>query len=204
MNYNLTKQDVYVAYRKAQAFAKGRGYRLPKDWDAFYQKMALDKRNALTQVTHWFNTKWKDIDPERYFLCGFELFKNFTYHQFSLRPVIALYIRKDKTIKRQDRINKEQLIYNVKWVKDYMGMLNIPTFFIYCNTRRNNRLLPIQHYLDNELDAFFITWLIKDKIIGNLTDDERSVIPFVMDNYRENVIKLEGIQPFLEKLRSML
>ena len=96
MNDILTRQDVYVAYRKAQANHFSRGYRLPKDWDKHYQKMSTKNKNALTQVTHWFNTKWKEITPEEYFLCGFELLKTFTYHNFAYPPVIRLYIQRDK------------------------------------------------------------------------------------------------------------
>lgn len=203
MNNLISKEDVYVAFRKAQSFAKSRPYRLPKDWSKHYQKMSLDNRNALSQVTHFFNTKWKEIDPEQYFLCGFELLKTFSYHNFTFPQVIKLYIQKDKAIKRQTRMNKGKIVQSVKFVKDYMGMTNMKSFLVYCNTRVNNRLLPVKHYLENYLDIAFLTWLLKDKLI-RLNDDERAMIPYVVDKYRENVLQLESIQDFLNKLRKML
>jgi hypothetical protein len=36
MNDNLSMEDVYIAYRKAQSTAKGRPYRIPKDFNKFY------------------------------------------------------------------------------------------------------------------------------------------------------------------------
>ena len=201
----IDRQDVYVAFRKAQANAKNRGYRLPKDWDAFYKKMSLKNRNALTQITHWFNTRWRGINAEKYFDCGFELYGNsFSYHKFAERPIINLYVQKDKARKRDMRLNKESITESAKWVMNYIKEADIPTFFVYCNSRVANRLLPIEHYLKNKVDGIFLTWLIKDKMVGVLTDDERAMIPYVLENYRENVIKLEQIQDFLRKLREKL
>jgi hypothetical protein len=199
------RQDVYVAFRKAQSLAKNRGYRLPKDWDTFYKKLSLKNRNTLTQITHWFNTKWKDIDPQKYFDCGFELFgKSFSYHKFAERPIINLYIQRDKAVKRDMKMSKKSIALSTKWVLKYMKESDIPTFFVYCNSRIGNRLLPIDHYLKNKIDGIFLTWLIKDKMIGALTDDERATIPYITENYRENVLKLEQIQDFLRKLRAKI
>lgn len=203
MNNQLTKQDVYVAFRKAQATAKGRPYRLPKDWEKHYNRMSLNTRNSLTQLTHWFNTKWMEIDPERYFACGFELIPGFTYRNFNTPTVIRLYIQKDKAIKRQTRINKDKMIQSAKFVKEYMQMTDIKSFLVYCNKRSNGRSLPVGHYLENYLDGFFLTWLIKDRFI-RLTDGEKAIIPYVVDKYRESVLQLEEIQSFLTKLRSKL
>lgn len=181
--------------------SKGSGYRRIKRKGKELPTAALD---SLYTVSNRFNTRWKDINLTTYMNCGFELFGKTFYHGlFIHEDVLKLYIQKDKAIKIQARINKEQMNASAMWVKRYMKDWMIPSLFVYCNSRVGNRLLPVTHYLENRVDAFFLTWLIKDKLVI-LNEDERAVLPYVVEKYRENVLKLEEIQTFLIKLRRLL
>ena len=69
-------RDIYIAFRKAQSLAKNRGYRIPKDWDNhFNNKMKPTDRDNLQKITDYFNTKWQNINPQKYFEAGFDIYK---------------------------------------------------------------------------------------------------------------------------------
>jgi hypothetical protein len=196
----ITPEVVYTYYRKAQSIAKNRPYRLPKNFEKHLnEKMSEDNRGLLLLTTKFFNTKWKDVDPYRFFECGFELFKSFTYNKFKDPRVIKLYIQKDKNIKRKAEFTKETLIESAKFVKQYSYM----PFNIYCMSRENNRLLIINHYLLNKIDHYFLTWLIYDKMVF-LSDDDRAAIPYIEENYRKTIEELENVRPFLSRLKERL
>lgn len=203
MNVNLTIQNVYTAFRKAQSISKGRGYRLPKDWDKHLAKMNPTTRTALDLVNNNFNTRWKEIDPQQYFECGFELLSSFSYHNFMNPKIIKLYIQKDKNIKRRAELNKKTVTESAKWVRRYIREHEIRSFHVYCMTKVHGISLPVKHYMENKIDPFFLMWLIKDRMIW-LSDNEEVMIPYIMENYRKNIIRLEEIQIFLKKLREIL
>ena len=200
----ITLEYIYVQFRKAQAEVNNRGYRIPKDFEKHLAKKMSDKnRNILILVTSWFLTKWQNVDPFRYFQCGFELFKTFTYKNFTDPKVLKLYIQKDKNIKRYNRLSKKNIIQSLKFVKNYMSEHGIPSFNIYCLTTDINRSLPVQHYLKNKIDKFFLVWLVRERML-RLSDDEISVMPYVVENYRDIVDKLDNIKNFLEEVRKKL
>jgi len=203
VNGFLSRRNVYNAFRRAQSTANGRGYRLPQDWDKHLSKMKPKNREMLTLVTNRFNTKWKEITPERYFDCGFELLKTFSYHNFDNPNIIKLYIQKDKNIKRTAELNKKTITKSAKWVKRYIVEHEIRTFHVYCMTKVQGISLPVKHYMENKIDPFFLMWLIKDRMIW-LNDQEEAMIPYIIENYRKNIIRLEDIQIFLKKLREII
>jgi hypothetical protein len=199
-----TPEYIYVCFRKAQAEANNRGYRIPKDFEKHLNERMSDKnKNALILVTSWFLTKWKDIDPYRYFQCGFELFKTFTYVNFTDPRVMKYYIQRDKNIKRYNRLSKKRIIESLKFIKGYMVDKGVPSFGIYCLTYNQNRSLPVKHYLENKIDKFFIVWLMSEKLLKP-TEDEMSVMPYVIEGYRDIVDKLGNIKNFLVEVRKKL
>lgn len=199
-----TPEDIYVCFRKAQAEANNRGYRIPKDFEKHLNERMSDKnKNTLILVTSWFLTKWKEIDPFMYFQCGFELYKTFTYANFTDPKIVMLYIQKDKNIKRYNRLSKKRIINSLKFIKGYIADNGILSFNIYCMTYQSNRSLPVTHYLENKIDKFFMVWMIKEKMVL-LTDDERSIMPYIVESYRQIVDKLDNIKNFLIEVRKKL
>ena len=199
-----TPEYIYVQFRKAQAEANNRGYRIPKDFEKHLNERMSDKnKNALILVTSWFLTKWKELDPFMYFQCGFELFKTFTYTNFTDPKILRLYIQRDKNIKRYNRLSKKRIIQSLKFIKGYMADNGILSFNRYCMTLNQNRSMPVRHYLENKIDKFFMVWLIKEKMVL-LTDDERSIMPYIVESYREIVDKLDNIRNFLIEVRKKL
>lgn len=204
MEKTISPEEVYIAFRKAQSQAKNRPYRLPKDWDTFYKnRMSKSNRENLELITGFFNTKWKNIDPFRYFSCGFELYKSFTYAMFFRSNIINLYMRKDKHLKRDLNNCKKGMISSLKFVKEFMNKKEIPNINRYCGKKVDRLSLPIRHYLKNNIDKFFIVFLIRYGYL-QIDDDERSVIPYVVENYREIITKFEEIPDFILKIKEKM
>jgi len=197
-------EDVYVYYRQAQSNAKGRPYRLPKDFEKhFKEKMSDINKEALEYVTKCFNTKWQNIDPVRYFECGFKLFNNFTYVNFVDPRIIKLYIQRDKLAKRQSELSKQGILKSAQFVKKYMKDHDIQTFHRYCLQIDDNVRLAVKHYISNMIDHYFMTWLVYWKMIS-LNEDERAMMPYILDKYRETIAQLDSIYPFLKELKEKI
>jgi len=198
-------EDVYRCFRKAQSSHFNRGYRMPKDFDKHLMKMSKVNREALRTITGLFKTKWSRIDPIKYFKCGFELFNNFTYVQFLDKRILNLYIQRDKLEKRKSELNKMEMVRSAKFIREYMDSNNIRTFGIYCMMEKNGYNLVLTHYLKNKIDHFLFTWLMKRQLI-RLTEDEKSLIPYIMNGYRDTFVQLEDekYRPFLRQLKGVL
>jgi len=194
---------VYRLFRRSQAVANNRGYRIPKDFEKHLVKMSEPNRAALYKIRDYFRTKWKNIDPTLYFACGFEMMPRFSYNKFFDPRIIRLYINKDKHQKRDVKLTKKNLTISVKFVKKYMRDNKIPSFVVYCSSRTDNQCLPVTHYLSNNIDGYFLTWLLYSRLIW-LSEDEKSILPYIIKQYRENVSKLLNINDFLKKLKEVL
>ena len=194
-------EDIYYAFRKAQAESKNRGWRMPKDFDKHLNnKMSIKNKEVLELVTKWFNTKWRNIDPTRFMECGFELFKTFSYIKFFDERIINLYKQKDKNIKRVNKLSKEKIKNSMLFVKKYIDDNNISSVSRYCMMKKGYINVITEHYLNNYIDKFFMIWLIKMKLL-KLDDDNLSLVPYISDHYREVVVQLDDIGVFLNKLK---
>lgn len=196
-------KDVYLEFRKAQAHFSNRGYRMPKDFeDHFNNKFREQNKKSLIKITGWFLTKWGNIDPYEYFLCGFQLYdKRFSYHKFFKDKIILLYKTKDKNRKREVRITKKALVESASFVKKWM-VNNNTTINDYISNREGNRKLAVKHYLNNKIDAAFFVFLMRKGML--LTDTDRSLIPYIQKNYRKIMFGLEDIKDFITKLEGKL
>ena len=203
-----TVWDIYKIFRKVQAEVNNRGYRLPKDWSYHWNnKFTKTQRENLQNITNYFNTKWQDIDPHRYFEAGFEVLKNFSYHSFFNKKVLEMYKRRDKLDKRKLEINKEKIVNNIKYVlkeienderRDKLGPLRT-----YCRIRDGEMSKPVKDYINNKIDTPFLTWLIYERYLV-LTETEKSLIPLVINNYRDLVAEIRSIENFLNSLKNKL
>ena len=195
-------EHVYIQFRKAQADTNDRGYRIPKDFEKhFNEKMNDISKRALTKITGWFLTKWSNIDPYQYFMCGFYLNKTFSYHMFFKQNIIKMYIEKDKHKKRELEITKQGLIKSAMFVKSWMNE-NGKTFNQYINARDNHLRVAIDHYIRNKIDAAFLVFMMRKGML--LTDDDRSLIPYVHQKYRKIYFGLNDLSDFLKKLEEKL
>ncbi len=194
-------QEVYRAFRKAQSFSLSRGYRMPKDFESHFERMSEVNKKALIKATQWFKTKWSNIDPYEYFLCGFELYKSFSYATFFRENVIKLYIQKDKNEKRKVEITKQGLVKSALFVKSWLTE-NKKTLGEYMRAREGNQKVAIDHYLKNKIDAAFFVFLIRRGMM--LNDDDRSYIPYIQERYRRITFNLNDIEDFLKQLEKKL
>ena len=200
----MKEEQIYYYFRKAQSESKNRGFRMPKDFESHFQNRFTDKnRESLSLVTKFFMTKWGNIDPYRYFQCGFELLKTFSYINFFDPRVIKLYVQKDKNIKRESSNCKKEITQSVVFIRNYMRKNNIIMFDDYITLEKNGRKVIIDHYLNNNVSKFFIVWMMVGGKLS-LSDTDIAFIPYISDQYRDIRVKLEEIGPFLRKVKGRL
>lgn len=202
----ITEFDVYVAFRKAQASAKNRGYKIPKDFKSHLaNKFTKKNREALVQATKYFNTKWQNIDVDRFMECGFELLKSFSYINFHDKRVMNLYIQKDKARKHDNKKIKSKMVESAKFVKKLLNgnKSSIPKLKKYSLMKDGKKSLPVSHYLQGNIDKFFLTWLMMKRCLI-LSDMDRPLIPLIERNYRTYCDKLREIKPFLKRLEEKI
>lgn len=196
--------DVYFCFRKAQAQSKNRGFRMPKDFDKHLKnKMSEKNRKALLETTAFFNTKWKNVNIERYMEYGFELLKSFSYMKFTDKRVMNLYKVKDKNLKRKLKLCKESMRDSLKFVKQYIKDNDITSIGRYCMLKNGHVSLIIEHYLNNYVDKFFVVWLMSKGLL-KLNDDNISLVPYISEQYREILVSFDDIGEYLEKLGRLL
>jgi len=194
--------DIYLSFRKAQAFSKNRPYKIPKNFEEhLVNKMSTVNRDAILKATDYFNTKWTNVNIDDYMQYGFDLWKTFSYTKFFDEKLIKYYIQKDRNKKLQCKNGKEELTKSVKFVKKYMKEKGIPTLKAYCMRKENGCRVFITHYIkENNIDKLFITWLIKERFI-TLSEDESAVLPYITGHYRDLCELLKEINGFLNKLK---
>ena len=196
-------KDIYVAFIKSQADYKNRGFRLPKDFEKhFNERFKEQNKKKLIKITGFFLTKWNNIDPYKYFMCGFELYKKrFSYMKFLDEKILLLYKVRDKNEKRLVTITKKGLVDSAVFVKKWMD-LNHTTLLGYMNEREGNQKKAVDHYLKNKIDASFFVFLLNKGMI--LTGTERSVIPYIQKNFRKIQFGLRDIEDFVKKIERRL
>lgn len=203
-----TSNEIYASFRKAQSKAFNRPYKLPKDFDAFFLKMRKGDKEALVLATKWFNTKWQNINPDRYFQYGFELLKNrFTYKKFFDPRLVKYYIMRDKSSKRDLRLSKVRLrdsaLFVKKWMKLNKEESGVSTLLRYSHSSDDGIPAPVKHYLMGNIDKYFFVWLLYNKYIV-LTDSDKALVPLVVERYRDYVGEVEELRPFMEKIEEKL
>jgi len=197
-------EQVYYQFRKSQADFNNRGFRMPKNFEEhFKKKLSEINQKKLAKITNWYNTKWNNIDPYRYFTCGFELYKKrFSYVKFFEEKILVLYIQRDKNEKRQTRVTKEKLISSAKFIKKYMQDNKIQSLQEYMDTNDGNQKLAVSHYIKNKIDSSFFVFLLKKGM--RLSDTDRSFIPYISKHYRIINVMLVDIKPFLDKMEELI
>jgi len=201
---SVTMEDVYFEFRRAQAQRNNRGFRMPKDFEKHINtKMSAKNRDALELSTKYFNTKWKNVNIFRYMECGFEILKTFSYTKFFDPRVMNLYVQRDKNLKRDMKICKSSMGSSLKFIKEYIKDNEIPSVSRYCMLKNGYINIIVEHYLNNYVDKFFIVWLMKIGVL-NLDDDNLALVPYISEQYREIVVKLDEASEFLKKLRRLI
>lgn len=183
----ITIQEVYEIYRRVQGRSLGRPYRLPKDFNTWFINAPQPTQTNLETITKFFCTKWSNINPEDYFAAGFNIFKNFSYHQFQNPKVLNFYIDKDKMKKRSLIGCKADIIKSMKYVQETYGII---TESEYCKMRSGALSLPVSDFISNHIGKYFLTSLIYKRFL-TLEDHERCLVSIITSNYRDIVAELE-------------
>ena len=203
----ITDQDVYFAFRKAQANANNRGFRMPKDWDKFVLRMTEYNVNKLHQAALYFNTTYSNIDLDVYMASGFEIWKGFTYKNLLHDKVIQLYIHKDKTKKRTLEVTQREIETTFNTISDWLqdkplrpGYNQLQNF---CKFRAGEVRICINMYVQGKVDVMTLAYCVNRGYI-KLTDDERALSPYLVQRYRDILDALEDVKMFIiEKEREL-
>jgi len=200
--------SVYVAFRHAQSMSKGKPYRLPKDWETF-KKTRMSPKNLefINKTVDCFNTKWHNVDLNDYMQYGFELWKNFSYHQFLNSKLIEYYIRKTKIKVRSIRISREIITESMKFIKLFMkdkSLINgYSVIETYCKLRDGQSRIVVKHFLQGKIDKLTMAYLINKGYL-TLNDNERPLMSDFISQYRELIYKSKELSTFFSKIESKL
>jgi hypothetical protein len=194
----ITPQDVYISYQQARSRYINRPYKIPKDWDKVWSKLGEKSVYNVEMIAKAFSTRLQNVDMAKYFDCGFQLFgKGFIYSKFYDRKILLNYIEQDKQQKRKEVSVSETYDMSKKfildWVKEKKHREDLSIYSQYCRMTDDGLRAPIKHYLNNGIDKYMLTWLIKNKYLV-LEDYEKNLIPLVVQKYRQfsNEIKHIG------------
>lgn len=171
----LDEQDIYICFRTVQGSVLNRPYRIPKDWNNHFEnKMKPEQRETLRKMKRYLATTWSNVDLEKYFMCGFELYKGFSYHQFFNPQVINLYITKQKNLKRKCSNIKADFVESAKYVKKKMIELKINTLKEYCGLKNGFQYLAVEDYIKGKINQYFFGYLIYSGCLSrNVFDDDQ-------------------------------
>lgn len=200
----ITELDVYAAFKRAQAEAKGTGgYRMPKDWKK-HQETKFNKftNDCLYKMMMHFNTTYSNVDMDKYMACGFELWKSFGYKHFCDPKIINLYMQYDKQEKRRMLASKDQIDSTFEFLKHEMmtkprregyGQLQN-----YCKFRDGEVRIIINTYMKGKIDAMTLIYCIFKRYLS-LTDDERALTPYIADRYRSLCENMQEVKNYIER-----
>lgn len=199
----ITEQDVYVAYRRAKSISSGKGFRLPKDWDDYFEnKMSPKNKEYLIKTTGYFNTTFSNIDIDKYMECGCELFKSFSYHLFLRPKIVGLYKDKDKQTKRKIVISNKSIEDTFDFIETFMIKRDIIKGYnmlqTYCKVKDGHRKTILEHYMKNKIDPLVIVYCIYYKYLV-LTDIEREYIYNVTNRYRDLLQDMFQVEEYIKE-----
>ena len=203
----ITEYDVYYAFRKAQSLSNDRGFRIPKDWEAFKAKMNENNRQWLREAAMYFNTTYSNVDLDRYMMCGFEIWKGFSYKHFTHKKVIDLYIHQDKVTKRKLEVSRREIETTFNFISDELqGKPLRPGYNQlqnYCKFRTGETRNIINTYVQGKIDIMTLAYCVNRKYLI-LTDDERAMSPYLVQRYRELMENLQDVKGFIEEMEATL
>lgn len=199
--------DIYIKFRQSQARYHNRPYVIPNDIDTFLKNMTPKHFERMDTLTKLFNTAYRNVDPDKYFDCGFQLYKNFfSYNRFLNEKILNLYIIRDKNLKRDVHLSKKSIVNSLKFVVKWIGdkrNKNISLLVQYSSMYDDNITAPIKHYNMMKIDKYFLVWLIKEKYFIP-SDLMKNDIPIITDNFRELSYDLLNIKDFLDDVKDKL
>jgi hypothetical protein len=179
----ITEEYVYKKYRQEQSRVYGRPYRLPQNWDKFFAKMDPQKKVSLTRLTLNFNTKWTNVNPDLYIETGFEVFgPRFHYHWFLDKRILNLYISKDRAIKRETENIGESLCKSINFVDSILPDGPTSKLYRYANMYDGNRPRALTDYLANNIDKYFLVWLIKEDYV-TIRNEQAMQLCYINEQY---------------------
>jgi hypothetical protein len=193
----ITIQHIYISYQKSLNLYLSTKYDIPKNIDSVINNLPKTNQIRLNTLCGYFNTKWQNIDIDKYFACGFEIYSTkFTIRKILDPKVLKLYIEKDKNIKRNNGITREQLDADLKFIKSWTEQRHynkrIGLEKEYCKMLDDGIRAPIKHYIVNKISKYTLVWLVSQRFLL-LAEEDKRLIPLIMDHYWEYTRELSDI-----------
>ncbi len=183
----ITEKDIWYSYQKA----KGKDIEYPSDkkWESTYNKLSEVNKENINTLAVYLNTKWQNIDLDKYMETGFYLWKSFSYKHFLDQRLIDKYRQFDKSSKRRKATNSDLkesikfILYN-RYPLDYYGSLEEDGFS-----------LPINDYLHGKISDVIVVYMMEKGYLD--IKQEMGFIPYIIERY-------EQIQNQVQKKWSLL
>ena len=187
------KYDIFIAYKESKSRVTGKGYRVPKDWDKYWdEKLSIGEKQNITNLSNYLISIWQNIDLDAYMDAGFKTYKTFDFKKLLCPKVIDTYIRRDKTKKRDIVLNGDILLENMEYVRSLIDIEdNSDMIREYCKDK--NRVLD--DYMNNRIDGGFLFWLIYDRYL-HINELDKNMISYIHNNWNElkrDLAKLRNI-----------
>lgn len=197
----LDEQDIYISFRTIQCDILNRKFNVPKNWDDFFNnKLKPEQREVLRKMVRYLATTWSNVDVDKYFKYGFELWKTFSYHQFFNTQLINYYIQKEKNKKIKNDNTKKALIESAKFVRKFIIDNKLLNLEEYCNIKNGFQSLAVKHYVEGNLSQHFIGYLIYIKYV-DINEEKLNDIYEKWDVIRNEII---SILDFLNEINRKL
>ena len=188
-----TPQNIYYYFKKAA----NRPFRMPKDFDQYLENKITGKnKENLTKITQFFNTKWMNIDPLKYFQTGYQLLnKGFSYHKFFEQRILDFYIQSDKVSKMSLDVDKKKIINSFNFIIENKDC----PYLVYIDKILDDKPILLVNYLSNNIDKFTFFYFVYTGQI-KMKDDYWALVPEINNNINELKVKIEELLPLFKKI----
>ena len=184
----ITPYHVYCAYRKAKA--NGKKYRLASE-DTYRNKISTISLLEIDKCSQYFNTLYTNINLELYMVCGFKVYKGFSFQKFLDPKILEEYKLTDKRIKRNVDVSKEDIDASFKCI----GM----PLYKYCKCTLGQKKLIIDDYQFNRIHGVIVVYCIKFKLVSFM-DDEEDYFYNIINQYDKWLNKMYSCKNYIESV----
>lgn len=189
----ITIEDVYLSYLKMKGIINKRPYRLPNEPSLSLEKLRQSNQknyDNIKTLTAYFNTKWNNIDPEKYLECGFKLFPNFSYTNMLNDKILKQYIQLDKIQKFHSELNKKTVLNSFKHIKQTNKNLNLTSLRDYCSFKDDQVMMCTNDYVKGKIDPYTMVYVMLKKYLVPTPEEKAKIQDLLtkVTQYKQEVV----------------
>ncbi|MCK5018034.1 MAG: hypothetical protein KAS32_13340 [Candidatus Peribacteraceae bacterium] len=181
--------DIYHTFKTVEAKVKGKSPK-PLTSDGYEKRISQKNKDLIQGVADQFNTRYSNVDLERYIECGFHHYKGFTYSLMQRDIVLNEYISRDSRIKRNATETALEVSQGLKYINRSLEG--------YVEERDNIQRRIISDYLHNNIGGTIVTYCIWCKMFVP-TDVEWGYMNTIQNNYSVFEMNAIKFKPLIDK-----